>query len=410
MDSCVLLHALAQAKKTHHFNLHAMHVHHGLSPNADAWADFCAKTCAAYQVPLEIAKVNVEKNAGLGVEAAAREARYQALFGANADYILLAHHQDDQAETLLLQLLRGAGLKGLSAMASQDADRRLLRPLLDIPRAEIESYAMSAKLTWIEDESNLDTQYDRNYFRHEVMPVLKARFPAAGATLARSAAHIAEAADLLDELAQIDAQTCVFEGRMNVELLTALSLARAKNLFRWWLASMSFSAPSKDRLDDMLKQLINASGDATLRILLDKASDTYLRRYQGLAYVETNYPEFASDIAMIWQGEETLTMPDRTQLLFERKQGEGLAIDRLGGHKLRIACRQGGERFKPNLARPTRTLKHLLQEANMPPWLRERLPLVYLDDALAVVPGVGVDCMMQATERELGLVITWLHT
>jgi len=154
-----------------------------------------------------------------------------------------------------------------------------------------------------------------------VMPVLKARFPAAGATLARSAAHIAEAADLLDELAQIDAQTCVFEGRMNVELLTALSLARAKNLFRWWLASMSFSAPSKDRLDDMLKQLINASGDATLRILLDKASDTYLRRYQGLAYVETNYPEFASDIAMIWQGEETLTMPDRTQLLFERKQG-----------------------------------------------------------------------------------------
>ena len=126
MDSCVLLHALAQAKKTLHFNLHAMHVHHGLSPNADAWADFCAKTCAAYQVPLEIAKVNVEKNAGLGLEAAAREARYQALCGINADYILLAHHQDDQAETLLLQLLRGAGLKGLSAMASQDADSCLL--------------------------------------------------------------------------------------------------------------------------------------------------------------------------------------------------------------------------------------------------------------------------------------------
>lgn len=408
LDSCVLLHALVQAKKTLDFNLHAMHVHHGLSPNADSWADFCAKTCAAYQVPFELIKVEVEKTAGLGVEAAAREVRYQALFAAKADFLALAHHQDDQAETLLLQLLRGAGLKGLSAMAAQDENRSLLRPLLDIPRTEIKAYAQAAKLAWIEDESNLDTHYDRNYCRHEVMPLLKSRFPAASATLARSAAHIAEAADLLDDLAQIDAQDCVIKGRMNVELLAALSLPRAKNSFRWWLARMGFSVPSKDRLDDMLMQLINASGDASIKIILDKASDTYLRRYQGFAYVESNHPEHASEIAMIWQGEEALTMPDGTQLVFERKQGEGLAIDRLGGHKLRIASRLGGERFKPDLARPTRTLKHLLQEANVPPWLRERLPLVYLDDTLAVVPNIGVDCMMQATERDVGLVIRWL--
>ena len=408
VDSCVLLHALAQAKKPRHFNLQAMHVHHGLSPNADAWTEFCAKTCAAYQVPLEVVKVKVEKNAGLGLEAAAREARYQALFAAGADYILLAHHQDDQAETLLLQLLRGAGLKGLSAMASQDADRRLLRPLLDISRVEIEAYAKAAQLAWIEDESNLDTHYDRNYCRHEVMPVLNARFTSASATLARSAAHIAEAAALLDELAQIDAQACVVEGRMNVELLASLALPRAKNLFRWWLVSIGFSAPSKDRLDDMLKQLINASSDATLKILLDKASDTYLHRYQGFVYIESNLPVLAAEIAMVWQGEDSLTMPDGTQLVFERKQGEGLAIDRLGGHKLRIASRQGGERFKPELARPTRTLKHLLQEANVLPWLRERLPLIYLDDTLAVVPNIGVDCMMQATDNDMGLLIRWL--
>lgn len=407
VDSCVLLHALAQAKKTLNFNLKAMHVHHGLSPNADQWADFCANTCLAYKVPLEVIKVNVEKGAGWGLEAAAREARYQALLAANADYILLAHHQDDQAETLLLQLLRGAGLKGLSAMAAQDSDRSLLRPLLDIPRLEIEAYAKSAKLAWIEDESNLDTQYDRNYCRHEVMPVLKARFPAASATLARSAAHIAEAADLLDELAEIDAQTCLLKGLMNVELLAALTLPRAKNLFRWWLSSLGFLAPSKDRLDDMLTQLMIAGADASIKVMLDKANDIYLRRYQGFAYIEINHPEQASEIAMIWQGEDSLTMPDGTQLVFERKQGEGLAIDRLGGHKLRVASRQGGERFKPDLARPTRTLKHLLQEANMPPWLRERLPLIYLDDTLAVVPHIGVNCMMQATERDMGLVITW---
>ena len=408
VDSCVLLHVLLQAQKTLNFNLQAMHVHHGLSPNADNWADFCAKTCATYQVPLEVVKVTVEKNAGLGVEAAARQARYQSLFQANADYILLAHHQDDQAETLLLQLLRGAGLKGLSSMAGYDASRHLLRPLLDVSRLAIEAYAKSAQLTWIEDESNLDTQYDRNYCRHEVMPVIKIRFPAASETLARSASHIAEAASLLDELAQIDAVACVFDGRMKIEQLRTLNLLRAKNLFRWWLSRLGFLSPSKDKLDDMLTQLMNAGADAGIKIILDKASDTYLRRYQGFAYIETNHPEHASNIAMVWQGEDALTMPDGTLLLFERKQGQGLAVDRLGGHKLRIANREGGERFKPDLARPTRTLKHLLQEANMPPWLRERLPLVYLDDALAVVPNIGVDCMMKATEREIGLVIRWL--
>jgi tRNA(Ile)-lysidine synthase len=195
---------------------------------------------------------------------------------------------------------------------------------------------------------------------------------------------------------------------MHVELLARLGLPRAKNLFRWWLGSMGFSAPSKDRLDDMLTQLINASGDATLKILLDKESDTYLHRYQGLVYIESNLPVHAAEIAMIWQGEDSLTMPDGTQLVFERKLGGGLAIDRLGGHKLRIASRQGGERFKPELARPTRTLKHLLQEANLPPWLRERLPLIYLDDTLAVVPNIGVDCMMQAKGNDMGLVIRWL--
>ena len=402
VDSCVLLHALVQAKKTHHFNLQAMHIHHGLSPNADAWADFCAKTCAAYQVPLEIAKVNVEKNAGLGVEAAAREARYQALCGTNADYILLAHHQDDQAETLLLQLLRGAGLKGLSAMALHDTDRRLLRPLLDIPRAEIELYAKSAKLSWIEDESNLDTQYDRNYCRHEVMPELKARFPAAGATLARSATHIAEAADLLDELAQLDAENCILDQHLNLDALKSLSYPRVKNLTRWWLVSLGVRLPSKDRLDELLDQLLHAKVDASIKVIIEGKT---IRRYQRLAYLEQSAQ--ALPFAMSWQGEQEISLPDGSVLSFELLIGQGLAVDRLGVDRLRIESRQGGERFKPALNRPTRTLKHLLQESNFAPWLRDRLPLIYLEDTLAVVPGIGVSCLMQATEKEMGLVISW---
>ena len=408
IDSCVLLHALVEVKKSLDFNFRVMHVHHGLSPNADSWVEFCKQTCVAYQVPLEVERVEVKKGAGIGLEAAARDARYKVLYDAGADYIILAHHQDDQAETLLLQLIRGAGLKGLSAMAAQDENRCLLRPLLDISRQEIEAYAKANQLAWIDDESNLDTKYDRNYCRHEIMPVIKARFPAADETLARSASHIAEASQLLNELAQIDAQACLIEGRMSVKRLGELNLPRAKNLFRWWLSSMGFVAPSSDRLDEMLTQLINASQDASLKISLDKANEINLRRYQGYAYIDTNHPERVSDIAMIWQGEARLTMPDGTHLVFERHQGQGLAIDRLGGHKLRIASRQGGERFKPDLIRPTRTLKHLLQEANMPPWQRERLPLVYLDDTLAVVPNVGVECNMQATQRDMGLVITWI--
>ncbi len=408
LDSCVLLHVIVQAKKTLDFDFKVMHVHHGLSPNADKWGDFCKQTCLSYQVPLEVVKVEVQKGAGIGLEAAAREARYKALQAARADYIMLAHHRDDQAETLLLQLMRGAGPKGLSAMAAKDESRSLLRPLLDITRQEIEAFAKANQLAWIDDESNLDTKYDRNYCRHEILPVIKARFPAADETLARSASHMAESAKLLDELAQIDASACIIDGRMNVDQLSALSLPRAKNLFRWWLSSMGFLAPSSDRLDDMLTQLMNASNDASLKILLDKADEIILRRYQGFAYIETNHPKLASDIAMIWQGEASLTMPDGTHLVFERHQGQGLAIDRLGGHKLRISNRKGGERFKPDLARPTRTLKHLLQEVNLPPWQRERLPLVYLDDTLAVVPNVGVDCLMQASERDLGLVIRWI--
>lgn len=405
LDSCVLLSALLHAQKQLNFELCALHVHHGLSPNADAWADFCTETCKAANAPLQVKRVKVDKKAGLGIEAAARQTRYQALLESEANFIVLAHHQDDQAETFLLQLLRGAGVKGLSAMAAFDAKRRLLRPLLDVARAEIEAYASDAKLKWVEDESNQDIQYDRNFIRHELSPVLAQRFPSFQTALARSASHMAEASSLLDDLAILDAETCIQESRLNLLELIKLSEARAKNLMRWWLAGHGFSLPSKERLDEILQQLHHAKADATIKLVID-GENASLRRYQGFAFIET--VEKVPPIAMTWQGEPEMQLPDGSKLLFERKQGRGLALDRLGIHKLRIANRRGGERFKPDLHRPTRTLKHLLQEANMPPWLRDRLPLIYFDDALAVVPDIGVSCLMQASDKELGLVISWI--
>lgn len=401
----MLLELLASLQKSLGFTLRAMYVHHGLSSNADEWAEFCQTICASLHVPLSISKVKVANDRGTGIEAAARSVRYQALYADPADYIVLAHHEDDQAETLLLQLLRGSGAKGLSAMAMHDENRRLLRPLLDIPRSELLAFAKQKNLHWIEDESNENLSYDRNYCRHQVLPVIEQRFPAAKQTLARSASHIAEASWLLDELAEIDALNYVKEGQLSVAGLASLSEARARNLLRWWLTSHRQNLPTAQRLQEMLRQLLSARNDASIKIAVDSANGVWLRRYREFAYVEFNAIDLP--IAMVWQGEAELHLPDHSRLLFERAKGQGLAMERLGINKLRISHRLGGERFKPELSKPTRTLKHLLQEANIPPWQRERLPLVYSDDVLAVVPGIGVAWSLQAGPDEIGLVISW---
>lgn len=403
LDSRVLLELLVLLKPVLRYELQAMHIHHGLSPNADPWADFCARTCRALGVPIEIVRVNVV-NQGHGTEAAARKARYAALDAVQADFIVLAHHEDDQAETLLLQMLRGAGVKGLSAMAVDDAQRRYLRPLLAISRAELHDFATSHHLRWIEDESNTDIGYDRNFCRHQILPVIEQRFPAARHTLARSAGHLAEAAQLLDDLAALDAIRFIADGRLDVAGLKSLSEPRARNLLRWWLSSLQQQMPSTLRLQEMLRQLVHAGPDAGINIAVKQG--VWLRRYRNLAYLEADHGAEPRD--MLWQGEPELRLPDHSRLRFEEKPGEGLAFQRLGIHKLRIGRRQGGERFKPDTGRPTRTLKHLMQEAGMPPWQRERLPLLYWGEVLAAVPGIGVAADMRAQEGEPGLVITWL--
>lgn len=400
LDSRVLLDLLVRMRTALGFKLQAMHVHHGLSPNADDWTEFCRQLCRSYQVSFEVVRVKVRRDSGQGLEAAARKERYQALLSTAADHVVLAHHRDDQAETLLLQLLRGAGVKGLSAMAARGADRRLLRPLLDVPRAALEAYALSHQMQWIEDESNFDHGYDRNFLRHQIFPELVRRFPAAQETLARSAAHMAEAALLLEELASDDAQCHVRDNLLDTAGLAGLSEPRARNLLRWWLSANKVTLPSAIRLQEMLRQLLSAKPDAGLKIKLDHAC---LRRYQGMAYLD--FEVVCQPVALIWQGETSLTLPDNSQLLFQREMGLGLALNKAA--KLRISARQGGERFKPDRERPTRTLKHLLQEAQMPPWLRERLPLIYCEDTLAVVPGIGVACELQAKHEEMGLVIAW---
>ena len=409
LDSCVLLHLLVAMNKTLPFQLSAQHVHHGLSVNADAWADFCALTCANLYVPLTISKVKINKNSGLGVEATAREARYSALLSTDAQFICLAHHQDDQAETLLLQLARGAGVKGLAGMAA--ISDKLLRPLLDVPRSALEVYAKQHHLTWIDDESNADLRFDRNFMRHKVLPILQESYPSIRQTLGRSAQHMGDANELLNELALIDAMQAGFDTNntttIGLTTLDILSENRVNNCLRWWLTQNGLQMPSQQQLQQITQQLIHAKSDANIEIIL--CENLTLKRYQNRAYLVQELPPNAP-INWLWQGEDVIHLPNKTQLIFSKKMGEGISLRKIENVTLRIKFREGSERFKPQLSRPHRSLKVMLQNADMPPWQREQLPLIFMDETLAIIPNVGVDAHLQASTDEVGLVVNWFYS
>lgn len=409
LDSCVLLHLLAQLRQTLPFQLSAHHVHHGLSLHADAWAEFCEKTCSMLNIPLTISKVSVDINSGLGIEASARMARYAVLLANDADFICTAHHQDDQAETLLLQLARGAGVKGLSSMAQIDHTRKLLRPLLNVSRAELEAYAKQHELRWVEDDSNANTQFDRNFVRHTVLPTLMQQYPTIKQNLARTAQHLADANALLDVLAAQDAQACLSDlGKKTLALapLKLLDLNRINNVFRWWLAQNNVLMPSAAQLQQITQQLLHAKSDAAIKIQLKADVVLTLRRYQDFAYL---VPEATSEpvIDTIWQGEAVCILPNQTELTFKQELGAGLSLNYLHNKRLYIKARAGGERIKPDLNRPSRSLKTVMQQAAIPPWQRNQLPLIFVEDRLAMIPNMAVEASLKAAADEMGLVITW---
>ena len=413
LDSCVLLHILVECQKTLPFQLLAHHVNHDLSANADTWENFCQDVCKKQNIPLTISKVTINKNSGLGIEATAREVRYKALQSSNTDFICLAHHQDDQAETLLLQLARGAGVKGLAGMGM--LGNRLLRPLLDIPRSTLETYAKQHKLVWIEDESNSDTKFDRNFMRHEILPRLEKQYTAIKKTISRTAQHMAEADSLLDDLAALDVKNCQLNQQDDEQLLLAplaqLSNERVKNVLRWWLAQHGADIPSVAQLQQITQQLLHASADASVKIKV--SASLILRRFQGSAYLVKNVQEGDKDfdrnaLGLMWQGEQVIILPDQSRLLFSQKLGEGIAMRHVETALLSIRYRRGGETIKPEENRPTRRLNALLQASRMSPWQRERLPLLFLGEDLVLVPNVAIDANFKAMSDEMGLVVQYL--
>jgi tRNA(Ile)-lysidine synthase len=264
MDSTVLLDAASRVAKDAGLELSALHVHHGLSANADAWGDSCRLVCEAMGIPLTMQRVNVALGTGEGCEAAARVVRHKALADHPADWILLAHHADDQAETVLHNLLRGAGVRGAAAMP--ESRGRVLRPFLGLARDVLLAYAQSRRLVWIEDESNADSRHTRNFLRKEILPRIKSRFPRAGVQLAAAAGRFSEAASLLDDLAVLDLRDSPPAFPLPLRLLRELPGTRARNLLRAMLTWQGVQAPGANRLGEFVRQVRTAGGDRHPRI------------------------------------------------------------------------------------------------------------------------------------------------
>jgi len=404
LDSSVLLHLLAEARHSLGFSLTAVHVHHGLSNQADAWVRHCTQVCSALDVPLAIHHVDVQP-AGEGLEAAARAARYRVFCQLDADFLVLAHHRDDQAETVLLQLLRGASLKGLAAMPEArplTEKLMLLRPLLAATRAEMAAGAAAVGLDWVDDASNDDLRLARNALRKDVLPRLIQHFPHAPKALAQAAVQFTEAALLLDALAEQDGCAAITRDGLAISALQALPEARARNLLRRFL-ELAGAEMHPEAVREALRQLCSARPDAQICV---EFGQHVLRRYRGWAVVEAALPEVAQDSTsvLIWQGEKHIDLGAAGSLQFQSEPGEGV---RLAPGTVSIRRRLGGERIKPGPGRPRRTLKNLLREAGIPAWQRGAMPLIYLGDDLVWAAGVGADSDFLAKPEEAGWLISW---
>ena len=426
LDSVVLLHVLLALRKRLAFSVSAVHVNHGLSPNASRWEAFCRGLCSTLRVPLAVERVNVARKRAGGLEAAARGSRYRAFAAHAGDAVVLAHHQDDQVETLLLQLLRGAGVRGLAAMpaasgtptapaiSAEDPQRTprlpvpVLRPLLALPRSALLAYARRHKLKWVQDESNDLVVQKRNFLRHEVLPEIERAFPAYRTTIARSASHCAEAATLLDEIGAADVGKINARarsgGRVNCARLRRLAPARAANALRVFLARHGLIPPGTDRLREMLRQLMAARGDAQIRIEHDGVE---LRRFRDAIWVVAVRSASTSRAMLAWNGETKLEFGAGVLEFKTRGIGNGLSLARLRAAPVSVRSRKGGESLRPDAARPRRSLKNLMQESAVPPWERGQLPLLYSGTSLAWVPGVGTDCAFSANPGEAALFVTW---
>lgn len=386
LDSHVLLHLCAQhvAKQ-----MRAVYIHHGLQDEAEQWAARCAKTCEALHIPFKTIHVDASKRAGESPEETARKARYAALKSELevGECLLTAHHQDDQSETVLLQLFRGAGVAGLAAMPRlHKFDKNFHgRPLLNFSQQEILDYANENHLNWVEDPSNADTNFDRNLLRHDILPVIKKRWLKLDDSLAKMAVQQQDALEILEAMANIDLASIVTQQRDVIEVagLLKLSQARQLNVLRTWLHLCADDAPTANVLHQIIESVLPAADDACPEVCWGESE---IRRYQGELYCLKRVEHDASE-TFDWQPKKNIKLGGLGCEL-QNQQGvkQGLKAELLN-ENLTVKFRLGGEKIRPAGRHNTHSLKNLMQEEGIPPWQRSRMPLIYYKDELVCVVG-----------------------
>jgi tRNA(Ile)-lysidine synthase len=412
MDSHVLLHRVCDLRQALPEIAGAIHVHHGLQEDADDWDRHCETVCRSLDIKLKAIRVDARAKPGLSPEQAARDARYAA-FGQvmqEKDGLLLAQHQDDQAETFLLQALRGAGPRGLSAMPTikRYANAWLIRPMLQVSRTEISEYARMNHLTWIDDKSNLDTAFDRNFLRHQIMPELKQRWPAAANTLARSAAHCAAMTRLTENL--ISSELPLLAGSqkntLSISRLRALGPDLAASMLRGWIEKSGFPVPAARHLDEVFTRQIDSKSHTSSLV---NWPGVEIRRYRDDLFIMAPLQPVTDESWLHnWQPPEPCTVSQLNgTLTAEKTMGDGIA-EKYCQQGLRIMPRKGGEKCRTAGRDHHHSLKKLYQEKGIPHWIRERLPMIYYKDDLAAVADCWVCEEFAAKSGEPGYKISWL--
>lgn len=416
LDSHVLLHLMARYQKLYpQHNYLAVHVHHGLSDNADAWLDHCQLTAQALGIHFIAEKVNINLNNRESLEAKARTARYQAIAKHLVDdsLLLLGQHLDDQLETFLLQLKRGAGVKGLSAMAAKmpfplQVHCQIVRPLLTQPQQALVEYAHETGLTWVEDESNNDASYDRNFLRHQIIPSLKQRWPNIASAVHRSAELCAEQQVLADEIAEMDLIRCQHGVcGLTIKALAKLSKIRRNNVIRFWLKQQQLPMPSRHHLDKLWLEVVNAAEDANPQLSWQAGE---FRRYQGGLYHQHKYAALKDVVIELADTQnQRIALPDNMGYLhlqnawqvrqlgwtqdeqgIETADSSAMCVKApLSSDKVTIRFRGEGK-CHPVGRHGSRSIKKLYQEYQIAPWLRDRIPLVYYGDKLVCAVGVWI--------------------
>jgi len=389
IDSVVLLHLLHTVRQQLTQTIIAIHINHNLHTESASWSNRCAQLCTQLNIDFKTINVKVNLSNGESLEAMAREARYQAfreIISTN-DYLLTAHHINDQTETFLLQLFRGSGVKGLSAMPKilTFGHGKLLRPLLEQSRANIIDYAKQYQLTWIEDPSNTNTNFDRNFLRHQILPNLNKRWPALNQTVLRSSHHMAEAQTILDDVAQTDLDELSHNNTLNTEQLENLSHIRQKNLIRFWIRQSGYRVPSDTQLREVINNVIIANSDK-MPVLTWQYGE--IRRYNKQLFIMPPLKKFNTN----WQAKlpinEVLALPANIgNLVCNPIKGRGIKST---AKQITVKFRQGGEHCLLPNKKHHQFLKKLFQEHKIKPWQRDRIPLLFINGELAAVVGLWI--------------------